>query len=254
MPSPFFQNDFCTIYNGDAVEVMSQLEDSVDLVLTDPPYCSGAITEAGRKGASGQGLRSETLQRIGWFTGDNMGTAGLAWLLRAVAVESCRIVKNTGSLLVFCDWRMLSVLQPSIESAGLRSQNLVVWDKQNMGLGTGFRTQHELVMHFTYGSPEYHDKSISNVIQCRRVDRDERQHQTQKPKDLLAKLINVACPIGGVVLDPFAGSGSTALAGWMRNRRCILIERDVDLCKLIVRRLHEETMPLFTPEEEKVAA
>lgn len=244
---PYYQDEFVTLYLGDMWQVMSEMPDrSVDAVITDPPYCSGSISEAGRTRSKGQGLRSETIRRLSWFTGDNMGTAGLAWLLRSMAVESCRVAKESASLLAFCDWRMISTLQPSIESSGLRFQNLVVWDKEQLGLGTGFRAQHELVMHFTYGSPEYYDKGISNVIRCKRVPRDDREHQTQKPKELIGKLIRVTCPVDGVVLDPFAGSGTTGIAAWIEKRRCILIERDVDYCELIVRRIKEETaMPLF---------
>ncbi len=79
---------------GDCLEVMKQMPDgSVDAVITDPPYCSGSVSEASRTAAKGQGLRSENIQRLGWFVGDNMGTAGLVWLIRSMAVESLRLLK-----------------------------------------------------------------------------------------------------------------------------------------------------------------
>ncbi len=157
-------------------------------------------------------MRSENLSRFGWFLGDNMGTAGLVFLLRAMAFEAVRVMKPTGSLLVFCDWRMLPNLAPAIESAGLRFQNVIVWDKEVMGLGTGFRAQHELVMHFTNGAPGYHHKGTSNVLRAKRVHAKAREHQTQKPTDLMRQLVAVVAPPGGVVLDPFMGSGSTGVA------------------------------------------
>ena len=228
------------LFCGDALEVMKTLESgSVDAVVTDPPYCAGAISEAHRTRAAGQGLRSENLRRFGWFVGDNMGTAGLTWLLRSMAVEAVRIVKSTGSLLIFCDWRMLSALQPAIESAGLRYQGLIVWDKGCMGLGTGFRNQHELIMHFTLGSPEYHDKGTANVIRADRVDTDEREHQTQKPADLMRKLVQVISPEGGTVLDPFSGSGSTGVACIQTGRRFIGIERDEGYYAIAERRISD---------------
>ena len=219
--------DSYTLICGDCLDVLPTLEaGSVDAVITDPPYCSGGVGEAQRTTAKGQGLRSETIKRFGWFVGDNMTTSGLVWLLRSVALESQRVVKDTGSLLVFCDWRMLHTLAPSIESVGLRYQDLVVWDKGHFGLGRGFRRQHELVMHFTYGSPEYYDKSVGNVIQARRIGADERQHQTQKPVALMESLARVVCPPGGVVLDPFMGSGSAGVACLNTGRRFIGIEKD----------------------------
>lgn len=217
------------VHVGDALTVLRTLPDaSIDACITDPPYCAGAVSEASRTSSKGQGLRSENIKRFGWFVGDNMGTAGLAFLLRDLAFECVRVVKPTGSLLVFCDWRMVSTLQPAMESAGVRYQNLVVWDKGNAGLGAGFRAQHELVLHFTFGSPEYHDLSCGNVLQCGRVRADDRDHQTQKPVDLLRRLVRVVAPVGGVVLDPFTGSGSTGVASVTEGREFIGVERDAE--------------------------
>ena len=212
---------------GDALLEMEKLApNSIDAIISDPPYCSGAFSEAGRGSAKYHGLRSGTAAVEGWFTGDNMGTAGIAYLLRAAALEAVRVLKPSGSFLVFCDWRMVPNLAPAIESAGLRFQNLIVWDKGSMGLGTGFRPQHELVLHFTNGAPAFHNMATGNVIQCKRVNHRVRQHPTQKPDELMERLILVASPEGGLVLDMFAGSGSTGVACVETGRRFVGIERD----------------------------
>jgi DNA modification methylase len=235
---PYYEQDGAAIYHGDSLDVLQSLPtSSVDAVITDPPYCAGSISEAQRTSAPGQGLRSENLKRFGWFVGDNMGTAGLMFLLRSVAFEAVRIVNPAGSLLVFCDWRMQSALQPAIESAGVRYQGLVVWDKEHLGMGTGFRCQHELILHFTFGSPKYHDMGTPNVIRCRRVSVDEREHQTQKPLELLARLCRVTVPAGGLVVDPFMGSGSTLVAAVASGRRAIGIDREEAHCETAARRL-----------------
>lgn len=213
------------LYLGDALEVMEGLA-PVDAIVTDPPYCSGSVSEASRTAAKGQGLRSENITKLGWFVGDNMGTAGLAMLLRSMAFRGLKILSPEGSVLVFCDWRMVPNLAPTIESAGLRFQNMVVWDKGAMGLGMGFRAQHEIVLHYTAGAPKYHDLGTSNVIRTGRVTADEREHQTQKPVELMEALLRVVCPPGGAVLDPFMGSGTTGVAATMLGRRFIGIERD----------------------------
>lgn len=220
------------IHCGDALEVLAaQPEASVDALITDPPYCSGSVSEASRTKGSGQGLRSETIKKLGWFVGDNMGTAGLSWLLRATAVIARRVVKPTGHFACFCDWRMFASLQPAIESAGWRFQNLVVWDKGSMGLGLGFRAQHELCLHFTNGAPEYHDMGTSNVLDVGRVPRDEREHQTQKPVELMSALVRVLSPVGGVVFDPYAGSGSTGVAAVRLGRDFVGVEHDEEHAK-----------------------
>lgn len=214
-----------TLYCGDAIEHMVRLE-NIDAVVMDPPYASGAVSEAQRSAAKGQGLRSENIKRLGWFTGDNIGTAGLVYLLRSVAFHALEIMRPEGSLLVFCDWRQVPNLAPAIESSGWRYQNMIVWDKWHMGLGAGFRARHEIVLHFTAGSPKYHDKGTANVIVAKRVSADEREHQTQKPVDLLQRLLRVVCPSGGAVLDPFMGSGSTGVAAVMEGMRFYGIDRD----------------------------
>ena len=195
-------------------------------MITDPPYCSGSVSESSRSAAKGQGLRSETLTKFGWFVGDNMGTAGLVFLLRSVAFRAVELLAPSGSMLTFCDWRMVPNIAPAIESAGMRYQNMVVWDKGAMGLGAGFRAQHEIILHHTAGSPEYRDLGTANVIRAARVTAEEREHQTQKPVDLLQRLARVVTPAGGLVLDPFMGSGSTGIAAAAEGLRFVGIERD----------------------------
>ncbi len=200
-------------YNMDCIEGMMQMDtDSVDVILTDPPYCSGGVAESSRSAAKNQGTRSETLARFKWFTGDNMTTQGYAWLMRMLAVQGKRVIKDTGSLLVFTDWRMIPTLAPAIESAGFRYQNMIVWDKGHFGMGQGFRMQHEIILHFTAGSPMYQSASFGNVLTHSRVPSAKRRHPTEKPVNLIKELLEVVTPPGGIVLDPFLGGGTTAEA------------------------------------------
>ena len=235
------------IINGDALDVMKSLDAGcVDALVSDPPYCSGGFTETQKRQAKGQGLRSETLRDAGWFEGDSMTSAGLSFLLRSIAFETIRLLKGGGSMLFFTDWRMVPHLVPSIESAGLRYQNLVIWAKPFAGLGRGFRAQHEVIMHFTAGKADFHDASMGNVIESRRIGSEEREHQTQKPVPLLQQLIKVVCPLGGTVLDPFGGSGSTAVAAEGIGRHAICIERDKQHCATAEKRLASVQQTLFT--------
>lgn len=211
---------------SDCLLALPKIEDeTVDAVVTDPPYCSGGFSESGKKSAKGQGLRSETLKKIGWFANDNMTTGGLVWLLRACMVEAERILKPGGSALIFTDWRMVPALAPALESSGLRYQNQIVWDKGSPGLGTGFRPQHEMILHYVKGSAVFHDCAAGNVIRCPRTSRKIKTHQTEKPVQLLESLIRVVSPEGGTVLDMFAGSGSTGEACQNLGRNFIGIEK-----------------------------
>lgn len=238
------------IRHGDCLELLAEISSSsVDAVIMDPPYCSGAVSESARTAAKGQGRLRENVERFGWFVGDNMTTAGLAWLLRSVAVESHRILKPSGSLLCFMDWRMAPTLIPALESSGLRYQNLVVWDKGSAGLGVGFRATHELVAHLTAGKPEYFSRSLGNVIRCPRAGAD-RLHPTQKPSKLLRALIQVVTPPGGLVVDPFSGSGSVAHVASGNGYRAIGIERDQAYVEISRDRLANDA-PLLTADGEE---
>lgn len=226
------------VVHCEALEGMDRLPaDSIDAVVMDPPYCSGAIGEAQRTAAKSQGISSRSERRFGWFQGDNMGTAGLMFLLRSIAYRAATAVKPSGSLVVFADWRMVPTLAPAIESAGLRFQNLVIWDKLHPGMGQGFRAQHEVILHFTNGQPAYYCRSAGNVLRVARVRHDRRRHQTEKPVELLRKLIEVVAPPEGLVLDPFGGSGSTIVAALEAGRHGLAFERDANFCTVAAERI-----------------
>jgi site-specific DNA-methyltransferase (adenine-specific) len=226
---------------GDCLAHMRNIPDaSVDAVVMDPPYCSGGFSEAGKSAATSQGVCSERRDEVPWFKGDNMTTAGLVWLLRAVAFESCRVLRPSGSLMCFMDWRMVPNLVPALESSGLRYQNLVVWDKGAAALGNGFRATHEMIAHFTNGEPAYHSCQHGNVLRHKRIQSGEREHFAQKPVELLRDLLRTVSPPGGTVLDPFAGSGSTLVAAASLGMNAIGFERDRGYFEVASRRVAED--------------
>ena len=195
---------------------------SADCVFIDPPYSSGGVLESQKQSAGKQGVRSdsESAARFKWFEGNNMTTAGISYLLREIAIEADRVLKPGSSFLVFCDWRILISFVPAIESAGLHYKNIIVWDKINMGLGNGFRHQHELIVHFTKGKQgNYYSKKAGNVISCKRQKKADKIHDSEKPIKLLIEVLNVVTKPGDLVVDCFAGSGSLGEACLISGRR-----------------------------------
>src|SRR5690606_25435333 len=132
----------------------------VDAIVTDRPYCGGGLRGTQKRHVEPEVVRSAPLRDHGWFTIATMTTGDLGWLLRQVACESHRLLRDGGSLCVFTDWRMYPHLAPALESSGLRLQNMVVWNKGNPGLGRGFRPQHELIMHLVKNTGEFFDKTV----------------------------------------------------------------------------------------------
>lgn len=218
------------IIQGDCLQIISTIDDeSIDCVITDPPYSSGAVLEAQKQSAGRQGIRDnvKTNQRFSWFSGNNMTTMGITYLIRNLGVEFERVCKEGASILVFCDWRMAINFVPALESCGLIYRNLIVWDKGHFGMGNGFRNQHELIIHLSKGSPNFYSASFANVLKCGRThNQKERIHPTEKPVKLLSDLMQVVTKEGDLILDPFSGSGSMGEACIKNKRRFIGIEKN----------------------------
>lgn len=240
---------------GDCLGVMRTMPTGcVDAVICDPPYCSGGFTETEKKGAKAQGIQSQRAKEDGfvWFPNDNMSTAGLIWLLREMMIEADRLLVDGGSALVFTDWRMVPHLAPALESSGLQYRNMIVWDKGSPGLGNGFKPTHEIILHYAKSNPKFYTLTGSNMIRNGRMRPDKKMHETQKPVELMAKLIEVVTPEGGTVLDPFCGSGSTGEAALKLGRNFIGIEKSEIHHKTATTRLRAVQMEietnLFAPE------
>lgn len=247
------------LYLGDAIEILPalQLQGKVDAGVMDPPYSSGGFSEAAKSKAAGQGLRSETLKGQGsrlksrasdqagvWFAGDAMTINGAAFLIREIARHMFDLTTEHGTITVFTDWRVSAPFSAAIESARWRYQNLLVWDKESAGLGSGFRAQHELAMHFSKGSPPYHSSKYGNVLSAKRVPGEDRDHACEKPIKLLREIVETVAPEGGLVVDPFMGSGTTGVACAHRRVRFVGIEIDEGFFDVACKRLrHASAAP-----------
>lgn len=241
---PYCADERVTLYLGDCVEVMQQLGDAtVDAVLTDPPYSSGGRRENSRS------LRKSMTRAVeddDWIRGDAMSTTGFVYLMRLCGIQWRRLLKPGGHALSFIDWRMAAHLAAALETADLRQHPLLVWDKKRLGMGAVFRNQHEFIVHMTAGNPSAPQRrDVANVLSFPPV-RDG-DHPTEKPEPLLRTLLSVIAPPDGIVLDPFAGSGSTLLAAKSLGLRAVGVEADERYCEVIARRLTHATLDFGAP-------
>lgn len=211
-----------TLYLGDALEILPTLSD-VAAVITDPPYCSGARTSADVRGRSGMS-RGE-LWKSKPLPNDRMTVTGFVWMMRQVAMAAEDVLIPGGSFLCFIDWRQYPTLYGVVESANLRVQTMVVWDKESMALGNGFRNQHELIIHAAKDSPNVYNRAVPNVLRHKRISAST-QHPTEKPVGLMETLVSVVTDSGNLVVDPFMGSGTTGCACLSNGRKFIGVERD----------------------------
>ena len=237
---PYYEADGITIYHGDALEVLGSIEGSVDAVLTDPPYASGARTEAA-KSSSGAMVRGVKFNARP-IDNDQMTTTGFVWLMRQTALRCYPLLPDGGSFLSFIDWRQWPNLVGALETCNYRVQGMVVWDKGSMGLGNGFRAQHELVCHASKGVPTIHDKGVGNVLGFPRQEPVD--HPSPKPEGLVGRLLDVVTKPGDLVLDPFMGAGTTLRAAKDRGRRCVGIESVEAYCEIAAKRLAQGVLDL----------
>lgn len=218
---------------GDATkkEDVERLMDGqkADMIFTDPPYSSGGFQEAGK--ASGSiGTRSQ--KRI---ANDNLSTRGYKNLINSVLS-----INRTDTLFMFCDWRMWVENFDLCENNGFRIRNMIVWNKNRMGMGRPFRSQHELIVFGSSENVKYIKSAEANVLTVERC-RNE-LHETQKPIDLFIKILdNMEKEISKIVYDPFLGSGSTLIACEKTNRKCYGLEIDEHYCDVIVKRWEDFT-------------
>ncbi|MET8377986.1 DNA-methyltransferase [Streptomyces microflavus] len=243
---PYYADDEVQLYLGDMREVLPELQVEADLICVDPPYAETSL--------------AWDRWPDGWPT---------------IAAAHANSMWCFGSMRMFLDRRD--------EFAAWRLSQDVVWEKHNgSGFARDrFRRVHETATHWyrgpwsgihhdvpraptefdpkdrtvsasaarvphtgTIGAHRYEDDGLRLARSVQRLQSVRGGlHPTEKPLPLLSKLIAYACPPGGTVLDPFAGSGSTLDAARQSGRRAIGIEADERYCEAAARRLSALTLP-----------
>ena len=233
---PFYEDALVTLYLGDCREILPSLDIAPTVLLTDPPYSSGGYQEAGKSSGSIGTRSNETIAL------DNLSTRGYQRLMREV-LRGCRTVDEA---YIFTDWRMWVYTFDALEDGGWRVRNMLVWDKQQMGMGMPWRNQHELIAYAKRTPTKIMDGKRGNVLNVRRSG--NKMHPTEKPLDLCLALLDNSQP--GIVLDPFAGSGTTLCAAKLTGRKAIGIEMDERHAEVAATRCSQDVMPLDGPTEQ----
>ena len=213
------------------------------MVFTDPPY---NVPIDGHVGGSGKVRHREFAMASGEMTKAEF----IAFL--KTAFENLAASSLDGSIHFICmDWRHMDEVQKASEGVYAELKNLIVWVKDNGGMGTFYRSRHELIFAFKYGTAPHintfelgqHGRYRTNVWQYRGVNTlkagrmDELQlHPTVKPVQMIADAIKDCSGRGDIVLDLFGGSGSTLIAAHKTGRRAYLSELDPVYCDRIIRR------------------
>ena len=217
---------------------MAQLLDGEEpqILLTDPPYCSGGFQESGRSSGSIGTKRTDSngKQIEVTIANDTLSTRGYQSMMKTILGN----FKGT-VVYAFTDWRMWVYLFDIMEASGFGVKNMIVWNKKTPGMGMGWRTQHELVMFAHRTKPKWDmTKGYGNVIEATRSGTE--LHPTQKPVEILEKMLDNTEWAEGV-LDTFGGSGTTLIAAESVGQRSFLMEMAPGFVDVIVRRYIKTT-------------
>lgn len=239
---------------GEALSVLRQLpNESIDAVITDPPYSSGGLFSSARTNPNTNAKYTNKDNKNGYpvFFGDNKDQLSFVAWLQLLLTETYRLLKDGSPLMVFTDWRQINATANAIQGAGFNWRGIITWNK-----GSGarlpnpkyFRHQCEYILWASKGNMNNFntdrktvDESIDRFAGCVFVPviAQEKQHSTQKPVLLLEHLAEAVQP-KGIILDPFIGSGTTALAALRGKRKFIGIELSQEYATIAEQRIKNE--------------
>jgi DNA modification methylase len=223
-------------------------DDVVDLICTDPPY---NVPIDGHVCGSGRIRHRDFAMGVG-----EMNKAQFTrFLVESLGLAAARC-RDGAIAYVFMDWRHMGELLDAGEQVFSELKNLCVWNKTNGGMGTFYRSKHELIFVFKVGTaPHLNTFGLGETGRYRtnvweyggvnsfrqgRID-DLELHPTVKPVALVADAIKDCSRRGGIILDPFGGSGTTLIAAQKSGRLARLIEYDPAYCDVILRRFEAVT-------------
>jgi adenine-specific DNA-methyltransferase len=216
-PCPYYRDGDITIYHGDCRDVLPGLPgESVDLVCTDPPY-----------GCSFRGRFDRKHEPIA-------GDDELSWV-EPVFRQVVRLMRPDSLCVSFYGWPHAEVFLAAWKAVGLRPVSHLCFVKNVIGLGRFTRSRHETAFLLAKGHPEPPAKAIADTIDWRREE--DAFHPNQKPVAAVAQLLLTYAPRGGLVLDPFLGSGTTLRAAKDLGLAAIGIEVEGHYCERAARRM-----------------
>jgi site-specific DNA-methyltransferase (adenine-specific) len=225
--APYWTDGQVTLHLGDMLE--TPIPAVADVFITDPPYSRAGALHTGRTNSQADLAGSDQFW-LHWFN-----------------VATKRITDRTrpdGHGFVFTDYRTVALVERAFlaSGAGWRVSQCLVWDRESIGLGSPFRASHELIAFARGPKFEWKGKrDMGNVLRCRWPYGAHENHEAEKPVPLLETLVATA-PAGALILDPFAGSGSTLVAARNLGRRAIGVELDERYAERAARRLSQEVL------------
>lgn len=255
------------LYNEDFLVAVNGIEDeSIDLVIADPPYCLGKDYGNG----SDKKPPDEFLQ---WTE---------SWILAVIPK-----IKKSGGLYIFATWQFSPEIFVFLKKHMIMI-NEIIWDRRVPSMGgttRKFSSVHDNIGFFVRSKkyffdldpvripydPEtkkartrsifvgkkwleigYNPKDVWSISRLHRIHSEREDHPTQKPLEVIERMVKSSSPKGGLVLDPFAGTGTTVEACIRNSRKCIAYELNSEYCEIIRNRIKKATTQAELPFREQI--
>lgn len=194
----------------DCMQGMKEIEEnSIDLILADPPY--GIDYQSVWGGKRFEKIENDKVPFTPWMA------------------DAYRILKDGGRMLCFYRWDVQDAFYGAMSEAGFTVRSQIVWDKVIHGMGDlngNFAPQHELILYATKGKYQFQGKRPKTVFRFQRVTAEKMVHPNEKPLALMVALLNAVTKKEDTVVVPFAGSGVDVEACIRSQRNVIGFEID----------------------------
>ncbi|MEO1406426.1 MAG: DNA methyltransferase [Pseudomonadota bacterium] len=197
------------IIHGEAIETLKTFDSkTIDLIVTDPPYLCNYRDRDGRH------VRND----------DN------AAAVLGVFPDLYRVLKDDSYLVLFCGWTAIALFSEAWTRASFGVGGHIVWGKDYVSSAKHVQYRHESAWLLTKGRPERTGKALPDLLSW--TYSGNRHHPTEKAVEVISPLVRSFSKPGDTVLDPFLGSGTTAVAAALNDRRAIGIELEAKYCDL----------------------
>lgn len=236
-----------TLFNGNCLDIMENIDVPVKLILTDPPYDVNSTTGGGSING-GDIILQNRLKRL---IGDNGMCLGYDIARFAETVR--KVQDGNVNIYLFCN-KMQIPEYFNVYVYGMKCKyDVLTWHKTNPipTFSNKYVVDTEYCLHFYRGKgatfPEcYRDAFTYYISPINQKDKKKYNHPTIKPLEFVRRMVRNSSRPGDTVLDPFMGSGTTGVAALLEGRKFIGIELDDDFYGMSVRRISEEAMSKVT--------
>jgi len=220
------------LFNDNAINILDRMiakNYKVDLIVTDPPY---KTTKRGNSGGTGGFLKKdEFISGNGGFKNNDVNQK--EWLSKCY-----KVLKDDSHIYIMTNNKNLSKTLNEVSECGFKIFKTLIWAKDNCITNMWYMDSHEYIIFARKGKAKKinncGDRSVFNIKNPK-----NKRHPSEKPIELMERLILNSTDIGGVVLDPFLGVGTTAIACKNINRKYIGVELDKEYFSLALQRVED---------------